>query len=177
MQVFRSVEVKCTDVLNCQLRRVPLSSPLPPLPLCPSLPLVPSSVYRPRDRGPAPCAIINQPRPAGRSYCRVGEFMETIDPAASGPRLRLREDCPGSVISLRVREGGWVAGDPTRKREGWRAGGTDAPQMMVGTRPLPLFRLLLFRDRLGVAMSTKRSSGQPYCSRTSMHSWLEACRA
>lgn len=50
-------------------------------------------------------------------------------------------------------------------------------QMMLGTLPLPLFRLLFFRDRLGVAMSTKRSSGQPYCSSASMHSWLDACRA
>lgn len=47
--------------------------------------------------------------------------METIDPAASGPRLRLHEDCPGSVISLRVREGGWVAGD--HQEEGGVAGG------------------------------------------------------
>lgn len=120
MQVFRSVEVKCTDVLNRQLRRVPVSLLLPPLPLCPSLPLVPSSVYRPRDRGPEPCAIINQPRPAGRSYCRVGEFMATIHPAASRPRLRLREDCPGAVISLWVREGRWVAGD--HQEEGGVAG-------------------------------------------------------
>lgn len=52
----------------------------------------------------------------------------------------------------------------------------DEPQMTVGTLPLLLLRLL-FRDRLGVAMSTKRSSGQPYCSSTSMHSWLAACRA
>lgn len=55
--------------------------------------------------------------------------------------------------------------------------GTAVPQMMVGTLPLLLFRLLFLLDRLGVAMSTKRSSGQPYCSSTSMHSWLEACRA
>lgn len=52
-----------------------------------------------------------------------------------------------------------------------------APQMMVGILPLLLFRLLFFLDKFGVAMRTKRSSGQPYWRRTSMHSWLEACRA
>lgn len=78
----------------------------------------------------------------------------------------------GTHVSSLPREdaGGWVA-------RGIGQEGADAPQMTVGTLPLLLFRLLFFRDRLGVAMSTKRSSGQPYCSSTSMHSWLAACRA
>ena len=84
--------------------------------------------------------------------------------------------------------GGWLG--TTRRSEGTRrdsrgvipegareAAGTAGPQMMVGTLPPLLFRLLFFLDRLGVAMSTKRSSGQPYCTSVSTHSWLLACRA
>lgn len=102
----------------------------------------------------------------------------------------------GFVILLGVRRGwggvvgGCVAGT-TRRSEGDPTGLTwvtpqgtrgrlrahRGPQMTVGTLPPLLLRLVFFRDRLGVAMSAKRSSGQPYCSRTSVHSWLEACRA
>lgn len=99
----------------------------------------------------------------------------------------------GFVILLGVRWGGVVGAWPgtTRRSEGDPTGLTwvtpqgargrlrahRGPQMTVGTLPPLLLRLVFFRDRLGVAMSAKRSSGQPYCSRTSVHSWLEACRA
>lgn len=109
-----------------------------------------------------------------------------------GLRLRLRapQERPGFVMSLGVGGGGGGVAGVRREEPGdasgltcgdsrGRGGGGEAagPQMMVGTLPPLLPRLLFFLDRLGVAMSTKRSSGQPYCSRTSMHSWLEACRA
>lgn len=99
----------------------------------------------------------------------------------------------GFVISLGVRWGerGGGAWPGTTRSEGDPTGLTwvtpqgargrlrahRGPQMTVGTLPPLLLRLVFFRDRLGVAMSAKRSSGQPYCRRTSVHSWLEACRA
>lgn len=152
--MFRSVEVQCTDVLNCQLRGVaPSPGCSPPLP-SPPRPRVPCALLRlPVTGGTGVRRRVLQstnPGPPAAPVCPAGEFMQR-NPCC----------CLGASASASAGGGGEAAG----------------PQMMVGTLPPLLPRLLFFLDRLGVAMSTKRSSGQPYCSRTSMHSWLEACRA
>lgn len=171
--MFRSVEVQCTDVLNCQLRGVaPSPGCSPPLP-SPPRPRVPCALLRlPVTGGTGVRRRVLQstnPGPPAAPVCPAGEFMQrnpccclgASASASAPPRSQGTRRDSRAVTPEAAGGGGEAAG----------------PQMMVGTLPPLLPRLLFFLDRLGVAMSTKRSSGQPYCSRTSMHSWLEACRA
>lgn len=154
--------------------------------------LVPCSVQGPPGQG-SHAVCYRQGPEAWSPPCCVGSPSKGTASAASWPLLP-----PSRVSGLGGfwgSVGGWAGGGHQEEggdvtgltscdfrewtaRRGPRRGGQGRrSQMMLGTLPLLLFRLLFFRDRLGVAMSTKRSSGQPYCSSTSVHSWLEACRA